>query len=409
MREQNAGVPSLAEVVGRRIRDLRERRGWSQSELARRAGIGISTLSEIESGQSAPRLDTLVALAQALGAPLESFLRAEPNPLEARLRAVENPENLHALQQWLERCRRYLEVEALLLKRKPSAPLYSLKPTRNPKDELEQIEAIAGQERRRLHIGAEPIEDPVAVIEEAGLRVVGADLPENDIDGAFIAVPECEASVALINRSKPPLRQRFTLAHEYGHFLLHRDSEVIFDYTMFNASSPAERQANAFAAAFLMPRELIERIYDEYGFSRRRGQLPIYGWLLMVRRLRVSAQTLAWRLYNLGYISEAERDWMLHEGDHLLKEMERAFYDEPVAPPRVPTLSDRTRALILHAYGTEQMTASAATNALERTLTAVQEYLTAARMPAERAKEFFERIRMVAHGSKNPAEAVGGQ
>lgn len=409
MRERNAGGTSLAQTVGRRVRDLRERMGWSQSELARRAGVGVSTLSEIESGQSAPRLDTLVALAQALGASLESFLRAEQSLLEARLRTVENPENLRALQQWLERCRRYLQVEALVVKRKPSAPLYSLNPTRNPKDELEQIEAIAEQERRRLHIGIDPIEDPVTVIEEAGLRIVGADLSEEDIDGAFIAVPEYEAAVALINRRKPPLRQRFTLAHEYGHFLLHRGREAIFDDTMFDASSPEERQANAFAAAFLMPRELIERIYNEHGFSRRHGQLPMYGWLLMTRRLRVSAQALAWRLYNLGYISEAERDWMLHEGAQQLKEVERAFYDEPLAPPCIPALSDRARALILHAYGTEQMTASATTSALERALPAVQEYLTAAPMPAEKAREFFKRIRTLEHGGRTRANAVGGQ
>ena len=40
-------TPSLAEVVSKRVRSLRERRGWSLSELARRAGIGVSTLSEI--------------------------------------------------------------------------------------------------------------------------------------------------------------------------------------------------------------------------------------------------------------------------------------------------------------------------------------------------------------------------
>jgi transcriptional regulator with XRE-family HTH domain len=91
-------APSLAEVVSKRVRSLRERRGWSLSELARRAGIGVSTLSEIEAGQSAPRLDTLVALAHALGAPLETFLHADENPLEARLRAIETPENLPALQ-----------------------------------------------------------------------------------------------------------------------------------------------------------------------------------------------------------------------------------------------------------------------------------------------------------------------
>jgi transcriptional regulator with XRE-family HTH domain len=254
--ERTVDVPSLAQVVSKRVRSLRERMGWSQSELARRAGIGVSTLSDIESGRSAPRLDTVVALANALGVPLETLLRATENPLEVYLRAIETPQNLGALQQWLERCRRYLQIEALAGKPAPCAPLYTLKPTSRFKDELEQIEIIAQQERGRLQLGMEPIADLVSVVEEAGLRVVGADLPEDDIEGAFLTMPECDASVALINRSKPALRQRFTLAHEYGHLLLHRSKGFIVDQAVFQMTSPEERQANAFAAALLMPQSV---------------------------------------------------------------------------------------------------------------------------------------------------------
>jgi Zn-dependent peptidase ImmA (M78 family)/transcriptional regulator with XRE-family HTH domain len=406
--ERTVDVPSLAEVVSKRVRSLRERMGWSQSELARRAGIGVSTLSDIESGRSAPRLDTVVALANALGVPLETLLRATENPLEVYLHAIETPQNLGALQQWLERCRRYLQIEALAGKPAPCAPLYTLKPT-SRFDELEQIEIIAQQERGRLQLGMEPIADLVSVVEEAGLRVVGADLPEDDIEGAFLTVPECDASVALINRSKPALRQRFTLAHEYGHLLLHRGREVIVDEAIFQTTSPVERQANAFAAAFLMPKALIERMYNEYEFPKRRDKLPLYGWLLMTRRMQVSAHALAWRLYNLGYISESERNWVFHEGAQLLKEMERVFYNEPIEPPKVPLLSERARTLVLDAYRKEQITASAAAAALERTLYSVQEYLTAAPMSVDQARKFFERLRTALHGGERHGEIVGGQ
>jgi predicted transcriptional regulator len=72
--------------------------------------------------------------------------------------------------------------------------------------------------------------------------------------------------------------------------------------------------------------------------------------------------------------------------------MERAFYDEPLEPPKVPTLSERARAIVLHAYCHEQMTASAAAETLERTLYTVKEYLTAATMDAHRATKFFKRL-----------------
>jgi Zn-dependent peptidase ImmA (M78 family) len=300
-----------------------------------------------------------------------------------------------------------LEIEALVGKQGIRAPVYTLQPSRCLQDELVQIETIAEQERHRLQLGIEPIADLVTVVEESGLRVVGADLPEHDVDGAVLFVPEYESAVTLINRAKPSLHQRFTLAHEYGHLLLHRNRAEIWERNLFRANTPEERQANAFAAAFLMPKPLIERMYDGYGFSRKRKALPMYGWLVMTRRLQVSPHALAWRLYNLGYIHESERDWALGEGASLLKEMERAFYDEPLEPPKVPTLSERARALVLHAYREEQMTASAAAATLERTLYAVQEYLTAATMDAHKATEFFERVNALLHGGEPHGSAVG--
>lgn len=58
------------------IKTLRERRGWSQSELARKAGIRQGVLSDIESGKTKhPRIDTIAAIAQALGVPMEKLMK----------------------------------------------------------------------------------------------------------------------------------------------------------------------------------------------------------------------------------------------------------------------------------------------------------------------------------------------
>lgn len=72
--------------------------------------------------------------------------------------------------------------------------------------------------------------------------------------------------------------------------------------------------SGAFAVAFLILAELIERMYEGYALTCRGGRLPLFGWLVMRRRLGVSAVGLSWRLFNLGYIDEMERDWMLGEG-----------------------------------------------------------------------------------------------
>ena len=58
------------------IKELREKKGWSQSELARRAGVKQGVLSYIESGKTKhPRSDTLAAIANALGVNVDRLIR----------------------------------------------------------------------------------------------------------------------------------------------------------------------------------------------------------------------------------------------------------------------------------------------------------------------------------------------
>jgi transcriptional regulator with XRE-family HTH domain len=77
--------PALAEgatEVGRRVRELRERREMSLSELARRASVGKATLSGLEAGTRNPTLDTLQAVATALDLPLTALLSPPPGTLQ---------------------------------------------------------------------------------------------------------------------------------------------------------------------------------------------------------------------------------------------------------------------------------------------------------------------------------------
>lgn len=60
--------------LGERIRRFRQRVGWTQEELAKRAGMGRVTLSRLESGDQSPRYSTLVALAKALGVSITDLL-----------------------------------------------------------------------------------------------------------------------------------------------------------------------------------------------------------------------------------------------------------------------------------------------------------------------------------------------
>lgn len=75
---------------------------------------------------------------------------------------------------------------------------------------------------------------------------------------------ENDGFVCYVDSTEPSVRQRFTAAHELGHFVLHRDKigETHSDNYMLRAdgfNGYQETQANSFAADLLMPRDLIER------------------------------------------------------------------------------------------------------------------------------------------------------
>jgi transcriptional regulator with XRE-family HTH domain len=63
--------------VGQNVRRLRQERGVTLSELAASAGISLPMLSRLEKGDVSPSLETLVALAEALGTSAASLLKDE--------------------------------------------------------------------------------------------------------------------------------------------------------------------------------------------------------------------------------------------------------------------------------------------------------------------------------------------
>lgn len=63
--------------LARRLRALRERRGWTQEELAERARLSVSFVSLLERGERGPSHDTLLQVAEALEVPLADLFREE--------------------------------------------------------------------------------------------------------------------------------------------------------------------------------------------------------------------------------------------------------------------------------------------------------------------------------------------
>ncbi|HPH97603.1 MAG TPA: NifB/NifX family molybdenum-iron cluster-binding protein [Anaerolineaceae bacterium] len=74
----NKNAPPAEILVGRRLRVLRTRRGYSLRALAERSGLNVNTLSLVENGKCSPSVSTLHQLAMALEVPISSFFESEP-------------------------------------------------------------------------------------------------------------------------------------------------------------------------------------------------------------------------------------------------------------------------------------------------------------------------------------------
>ena len=74
---QQAPQEDLAVKVGERVKSAREKRGLGLLDISRRTGIDVSLLSEIEEGQSAPPLGTIIKLAKALEMKMGYFISGD--------------------------------------------------------------------------------------------------------------------------------------------------------------------------------------------------------------------------------------------------------------------------------------------------------------------------------------------
>jgi hypothetical protein len=134
--------------------------------------------------------------------------------------------------------------------------------------ETAQLNPTVGQIIAKYHASA-PV-DVLAIAKELGLNVWGMDSLPPNISGKIFRDSENGGTSGFsiaVNRTEAPVRQRFTVAHEIAHFLLHRtqlDAGDLTDDTMYRSglSSKEEADANKLAAYILMPFSLINNLVN---------------------------------------------------------------------------------------------------------------------------------------------------
>jgi Zn-dependent peptidase ImmA (M78 family) len=153
-----------------------------------------------------------------------------------------------------------------------------------------------------------PPVDPEMLARAEGILVIRRRFEDADVSG--ILFRDGSHHVIGVNSAHPPVRQRFTIAHELGHRTLHPGRELILDVpvrvnlrdkTSSMASDLEEIEANAFAAALLMPARLIREQVSQLPPAKRRE--PDTTATALAKIFKVSTSALNFRLINLGLTS----------------------------------------------------------------------------------------------------------
>lgn len=153
-----------------------------------------------------------------------------------------------------------------------------------------------------------PLPDVVAVVEErGGAHVVVLDLPDA-VAGAYVARDGCP--LLFVNGHQALSRQRFTVAHEFGHHRMGHASVVDEQQAISGRlHDPSEVRANAFAAELLLPRDAVKA----WGREHVDGAVSLEQVVLLACEFGVSAQVARYGLQNAGLLSDARRCKQLDE------------------------------------------------------------------------------------------------
>lgn len=170
-----------------------------------------------------------------------------------------------------------------------------------------RIERLADEVLERCGVDTVPV--PIEAIAAKHNIQIRLSPLETDISGFLFR--DRPGTVIGLNSSQAKVRQRFTVAHEVGHFLLHQeetlhvDRQGVFARLRSNRSSegsdPEEIEANHFAASILMPARFLER---DLGASRHIDSDDDEFIARLAKRYEVSSQAMLIRLINLGYVDQ---------------------------------------------------------------------------------------------------------
>ena len=276
-----------------RLQRARKAAGLSMSKLAEEVGVSANAIKKYEHGINMPSSDNLLKMANVLNVRTEYFFR----PVEVKLQEIEYRKKSNLPKKLLNRLTADVMNQAerwsMLLNLYPDTdnpiPTFSL-PASLPAQvgDLGDIEDISNRMRQAWNLGLDPIPELVTAMESKGAMIICTQVEGvKQFDGLAGRIGKIPVIVfsSLISGD----RQRFTLAHELGHLVLHNRLPNNLD---------EEEACNRFAGAFLLPKKAVVEI-----MGKHRHTIEPIELLLLKQEFGISMTAILMRLQQCGVIS----------------------------------------------------------------------------------------------------------
>ncbi|MCE9501532.1 MAG: XRE family transcriptional regulator [Leptospira sp.] len=287
-------------ILGFRLKEARDLRNFTLSQVADRLGVTKQAISNYESGQSQPSSENVIKLINFFGLPIHFFSKekiisgdeigvVQFRKLASATRASREQGRIKAI--WLSEIVQYL-------KKYVEFPKLSL-PEINVDENLhhltdKMIEEAARDARKFWNLGLGPISNVVNLLESSGIIVSRFKLNET-LDAFSVSINKDD--YIILGDSEYSARSRLNAGHELGHLLLHPYAKED-DIRDTKTHKIMEKQAFRFAGAFLLPAE---------SFSKEFLSLNMEFLTQLKARWKVSIQAMVYRAGDLGLISEASK------------------------------------------------------------------------------------------------------
>lgn len=266
-----------------RLTLARKRKGLTKLAFASKIGVDRKTLHAYESGSTVPSEATISNILAVLEFP-KDFLCGEdieePTVYSGSFRSMSKmtaPQRDMALSQAAFGLHLSTWINKKFELPKPQIPDLGREP---------DPEAASEYVRRKWGLGTMSVRNMVHLLEANGVRVFSLAVDAREVDAFSLwtgGVP-----FIFLNSNKSSEHSRFDAAHELGHLVLHKHGSP--------QGIEAEKQANSFASAFLMPRGSV--IASAPAF-------PTYMTLVTLKRKWiVSVGALAYRLHALNLMTD---------------------------------------------------------------------------------------------------------